>query len=48
MDLDQDKWLQKYNLTKNSKIIDVRTPQEFQELEYLILKISIFMIRKIL
>ena len=31
MDLDQGKWLQKYNLTKNSKIIDVRTPQEFQE-----------------
>ena len=32
MDLDQDKWLQKYNHSKNSKIIDVRTPQEFQEL----------------
>ena len=32
MDLDQGKWLKKYNLTKNSKIIDVRTPQEFQEL----------------
>ena len=31
MDLDQDNWLQKYNLSKNSKIIDVRTPQEFQE-----------------
>ena len=31
MDLDQGKWLKKYNLTKNSKIIDVRTPQEFQE-----------------
>ena len=31
MDLDQDKWLKKYNLTKNSKIIDVRTPKEFQE-----------------
>ena len=31
MDLDQGKWLKKYNLTKNSKIIDVRTPKEFQE-----------------
>ena len=31
MDLDQDKWLQKYNHSKNSKIIDVRTPHEFQE-----------------
>ena len=31
MDLDQDKWLQKYNHSKNSKIIDVRTPQEFQD-----------------
>ena len=31
MDLDQDKWLQKFNHAKNSKIIDVRTPQEFQE-----------------
>ena len=31
MDLDQGKWLKKYNHTKNSKIIDVRTPQEFQE-----------------
>ena len=31
MDLDQGKWSQKYNQTKNSKIIDVRTPQEFQE-----------------
>lgn len=31
MELDQGKWLKKYNLTKNSKIIDVRTPQEFQE-----------------
>ena len=32
MDLDQGKWLQKYNHTKNSKIIDVRTPNEFQDL----------------
>ena len=32
MDLDQGKWLQKYNQTKNSKIIDVRTLQEFQEI----------------
>ena len=31
MDLDQDKWLKKYNHTKDSKIIDVRTPQEFKE-----------------
>ena len=31
MDLDQGKWLQKYNQTTNSKIIDVRTPQEFQD-----------------
>ena len=31
MELDQGKWLKKYNLTKNSKIIDVRTPKEFQE-----------------
>ena len=31
MDLDQDKWLQKLNHAKNSKIIDVRTPQEFHE-----------------
>ena len=31
MDLDQDKWLKKFNHSKNSKIIDVRTPQEFQE-----------------
>ena len=31
MDLDQDKWSKKYNHTKDSKIIDVRTPQEFQE-----------------
>ncbi len=31
MDLDQGKWLQKYNHTKNSKIIDVRTPNEFQD-----------------
>jgi rhodanese-related sulfurtransferase len=32
MDLDQGKWLQKYNETKNSKIIDVRTLQEFKEI----------------
>ena len=31
MDLDQDKWLKKFNHSKNSKIIDVRTPQEFQD-----------------
>ena len=31
MDLDQDKWLQKCNHSKNSKIIDVRTPKEFEE-----------------
>ena len=31
MELDQGKWLKKYNLNKNSKIIDVRTPKEFQE-----------------
>ena len=31
MDLDQDKWLKKYNHTKDSKIIDVRTPKEFKE-----------------
>ena len=30
MDLDQGKWLHKFNQSKNSKIIDVRTPQEFQ------------------
>tara|TARA_B100001057_G_scaffold13798_1_gene13104 strand:- start:2539 stop:2847 length:309 start_codon:yes stop_codon:yes gene_type:complete len=32
MDLDQGKWLHKYHHSKNSKIIDVRTPQEFQEI----------------
>ena len=31
MDLDQDEWAKKYKLFKDSKIIDVRTPQEFQE-----------------
>ena len=31
MDLDQGEWLLKFNQIKNSKIIDVRTPQEFQE-----------------
>ena len=31
MDLDQGDWLFKFNQIKNSKIIDVRTPQEFQE-----------------
>ena len=31
MDLDQDEWAKKYKLLKDSKIIDVRTPQEFQE-----------------
>ena len=31
MDLDQDEWAKKYKLLKDSKIIDVRTPQEFEE-----------------
>ena len=31
MDLDQDEWANKYKLLSDSKIIDVRTPQEFQE-----------------
>ena len=31
MDLDQDEWAKKHKLYKDSKIIDVRTPQEFQE-----------------
>ena len=31
MDLDQDEWEKKYKLLKDSKIIDVRTSQEFQE-----------------
>tara|TARA_S200000501_G_scaffold378546_1_gene441765 strand:- start:2509 stop:2817 length:309 start_codon:yes stop_codon:yes gene_type:complete len=31
MDLDQGEWLLKVNQTINSKIIDVRTPQEFEE-----------------
>ena len=31
MDLDQDEWEKKYKFLRGSKIIDVRTPQEFQE-----------------
>ncbi len=31
MDLDQDEWVKKCKLLRDSKIIDVRTPQEFQE-----------------
>ena len=31
MDLDQDEWEKKYKLLRDSKIIDVRTPKEFQE-----------------
>ena len=31
MDLDQGEWTKKYKLLKDSKIIDVRTPQEFEE-----------------
>ena len=31
MDLDQNEWGKKYQLLKDSKIIDVRTPLEFQD-----------------
>ena len=31
MDLDQDEWVKKCKLLRDSKIIDVRTPQEFQD-----------------